>query len=139
MLTRGHGNSVELLLRRAGMGPPGATLENTYWKLMRIGTTGVFVAERQREPHLILHPSAGRISGSGGCNRLAGSYQVDGDRITFGQMVGTMMACPDGMEHERAFHDVLGKAARWRIEGERLELLDAKGENLASFESRYMH
>ncbi len=55
-----------------------ATLQNTYWKLMRLGTTSVVVAENQREPHFILHPDDKRVSGSGGCNRLAGTYTVHG-------------------------------------------------------------
>jgi putative lipoprotein len=144
-LTRGHGSDVQLLLRRAGAKPavsadakPDASLEDTYWALVRIGSTEVAVADSRREPHFILHPDQNRVTGSGGCNRMTGNHEVAGDRITFSHMAGTMMACPDGMEHEKAFHEVLGKAARWRIEGARLQLLDAAGETLALFESRYM-
>ena len=78
------------------------------------------------------------MSGSGGCNRLAGTYTVEGNRLTFSRMAGTMMACPSGMEQERSFHDALGRAATWRIDGERLELSDATGKVIAQFESRYM-
>jgi len=115
-----------------------AKLENTYWKLTAFGTAAVVVADNQREPHLILHPDDKRVSGSGGCNRLAGTYTVEGNRLTFSRMAGTMMACPSGMEQERSFHDALGRAATWRIDGERLELSDATGKVIAQFESRYM-
>lgn len=115
-----------------------ATLENTYWKLIRLGTAAVVVGDNQREPHFILHPDDKRVSGSGGCNRLAGTYALDGNRLTFSRMAGTMMACPSGMEQERSFHDALGRAATWRIEGEQLELSDASGNVISRFESRYM-
>ena len=115
-----------------------AKLENTYWKLTAFGTAAVVVADNQREPHFILHPDDKRVSGSGGCNRLAGTYTVEGNRLTFSRMAGTMMACPSGMEQERSFHDALGRAATWRIDGERLELSDATGKVIAQFESRYM-
>ena len=55
-----------------------APLENSYWKLTRLGGAPVLVAERQREPHLILRPQDGRFGGSGGCNTMAGGYRVDG-------------------------------------------------------------
>jgi putative lipoprotein len=37
--------------------------------------------------------SGGRVSGSDGCNRLTGTYQIDGERVAFGQMASTQMAC----------------------------------------------
>ena len=33
-------------------------LENTYWKLTRLGDTAVTVASQQREPHFILNPTS---------------------------------------------------------------------------------
>lgn len=116
---------------------PAAELENTYWKLVRLGATLVS-AEGEREPYLVLHSREKRVAGYGGCNRMLGAYELSGDRLTFSQIAGTMMACAEGMEHERAFHDALEKVSRWRIEGETLELLDASGVSLALFESRYL-
>ena len=115
-----------------------ATLENTYWKLMRLGGEAVAVADGQREPHFILQPEEKRVAGSGGCNRLMGSYTLEGERLAFSQMAGTKMACPQGMDVEQAFHAALGKVASWRIDGETLELFDTSGTLVAQFESRYM-
>ena len=75
------------------------------------------------------------MSGSGGCNRLSGGYTLAGDRLTFGRTAGTMMACVDSMEMERAFLDTLSVVARWRIDGQRLELIDSRGDVLARFEA----
>jgi uncharacterized lipoprotein YbaY/heat shock protein HslJ len=116
-----------------------ATLENTYWKLASLrGRPVPPVANQQREPHLILQPAQKRVAGSGGCNRLMGSYTLEGERLSFSQMAGTRMACPQGMDTERAFLDGLAAAARWQIDSQRLELLDAQGDVVAEFEARYL-
>jgi copper homeostasis protein (lipoprotein) len=107
-------------------------LENTYWKLTRLGDTPVTVASQQREPHFILNPKSRRVGGSGGCNRLMGSYELNGDRLTFGQMAGTMMACPEGMDTEKAFLQALGQVKQWKIAGQHLELFDAAGKLVAA-------
>jgi heat shock protein HslJ len=114
-----------------------AELQETYWRLVELKGRAVVVADRRREPHVELHPD-GRVTGSTGCNRLAGSYTSDAERISFGRTAGTMMACAAGADDERGFLDALGAAARWRIDGERLELLDAQGGSLARFESVYL-
>jgi uncharacterized lipoprotein YbaY/heat shock protein HslJ len=115
-----------------------AVLENTYWKLVRLGATTVTLAEKQQEPYFVLQPETGRVIGSGGCNRMTGSYTLAGDKLTFGQMAATMMACAEGMDVEREFHKALRQVASWRIEGETLELFDAGGVSTAQFESRYL-
>jgi uncharacterized lipoprotein YbaY/heat shock protein HslJ len=115
-----------------------AVLENTYWKLVRLGATPVTVAEKQQEPYFVLQPETGRVIGSGGCNRMTGSYTLSGAKLTFRQMAGTMMACLEGMDVEREFHKALQQVASWRIEGETLELFDAGGVSIAQFESRYL-
>ncbi len=129
---------VDLLLRRAAADTATATLENTYWKLITLRGQPVEVAPRQREPHLVLHQADRRVAGSGGCNSLAAGYTLDGDRLVFSRGIGTLMACAAGMEQERAFLDTLPAVARWRIEGQRLELLDAGGSVVAQFESRHL-
>jgi len=77
-------------------------LRNTYWKLVRLSDAPVQVAVNQREPHLILAHDQPRVTGSGGCNRLIGRFELDdGDALRFRGMAGTMMACPAGMEQEQ--------------------------------------
>jgi copper homeostasis protein (lipoprotein) len=115
-----------------------ANLEDTYWKLTRLGNDAVLVGEKQREPHVILRSQDRRVGGSGGCNRLAGSYELDGAKLTFGKIAATQMACAQGMDTERSFLDALTQVKTWKIVGKHLELLGASGNLLARFESRYM-
>ena len=112
------------------------SLENTYWKLTYLGKAAVTVSSQQREPHLVFDSESHRVSGSGGCNGLTGSYEVKGDELTFRQMASTMMACPEGMDTEKAFLKALEDVKTWRIKKRKLELFDAGGDAVAIFEAR---
>jgi copper homeostasis protein (lipoprotein) len=117
-------------------GTANATLENTSWQLTGLGKTSVSAPSPQREAYLLLDPANHRVSGSGGCNRLAGSYELNGEQLKFGQMAGTMMACPEGMDTEQAFFKSLGQVTKWKITGQSLELFDSDGRVLAQFKAR---
>jgi putative lipoprotein len=142
VLTGGHGHEVQLLLRRASATPqaggaarPTQPLEGTDWKLTQLGDTSVAAAE-PRAPYFVLDSATHRVAGSGGCNRLMGSYEVHDDRLSFGQMAGTMMACSAGMETEQAFLRIFPHVTSWKITGQQLELLDATDKVLARFQAR---
>ena len=109
---------------------------STYWKLTALNGKPVSVAEQQREPSLVLQSENLRVTGSGGCNRQMGSYEVSGNDVHFGQLAGTMMACPTGMDTEKEFLATLRQVSRWRIAGEHLEFYDASGKVLGRFEAR---
>lgn len=65
----------------------------------------------------------GTVTGNSGCNGLGGTYTVEGDQVTFSEVVSTLMACDDPrMEQEDAFQQVLADTATFRIEGNTLTL-----------------
>jgi len=113
--------------------PPVVALEDTYWQLAQLGGTPVALAAGQRAPYFVLDSARHRVSGYAGCNRMMGGYSVDGAKLAFTQMAGTMMACLQGMEIEQALHEALKRVTAWRIEGNRLDLLDADGAVAAAF------
>jgi putative lipoprotein len=145
VLTAGRGSDVQLLLRRANgftndTRPPintVAPLENTHWKLTSLANTSVLLPPQPREAYFVLNPANRSVTGSGGCNRLTGTYQLNGDRLAFSRIASTMMACVDGMETEQLFLKTLGRVNRWRITGQRLELFDGAGSPVARFEAVY--
>lgn len=110
-------------------------LGGTHWRLVQLGNTPVDRGTVGKEAHLVFDPSSGRVSGSGGCNRLAGTFEAADDSMTFGPLAGTRMACPEGMEIEQALGQALAETRTWRIDGEYLELRDVEGEVLARFEA----
>ena len=139
VITGGRRDKVDLLLRSfsAGQGPPASltgkqSLESTYWRATELGSKATPTQDPRREAHLQFQ-AGGRVSGSDGCNRLTGTVQRTGDRITFGQMAGTQMACLNPSGTEGPFRDALKEATRFTITGDRLELFDTGGTRLAAF------
>lgn len=114
-------------------------LENTYWKLTYLEGSAVEVVDNQREAHIVLHTEESRVAGSGGCNRLMGSYRLDGEALSFGQLATTMMACADGMQTEHAFLTALGDVSAWEVTGLNLTLKDGAGDELAHFEAVHLY
>ena len=65
----------------------------------------------------------GTVSGSSGCNGLGGDYTVEGDQISFGEFVSTLMACEDPiMAQEEGAHKVMTGTATYTIEGDTLTI-----------------
>jgi heat shock protein HslJ len=115
----------------------GVPLERTYWKLVEVGGAAVQPASPRVEAHLIFDPDTRRVSGSGGCNRIAGSYERAGERLDLRGMAGTMMACAQAMETETAFFAALERVHGWRVADRQLELLDPAGQVVARLEAAH--
>lgn len=107
--------------------------EGTHWKLTILNGSAVTPSRKSREAHLVFQ-SEGRAAGYDGCNRLFGSYTLDGDTVRFEKMGGTLVACLEAVR-DREFREALAKAAKWRIVGSRLELRSREDEILAQFEA----
>ncbi|GAB2576835.1 hypothetical protein GCM10027034_03890 [Ramlibacter solisilvae] len=110
-------------------------LEGTYWKLASLRNQMVLPAGTPREPHILFEATDQRFAGFGGCNSLFGSYAREGAQLRLGPVAATRMACASGMELEKAFATALHVAASWRIEGDRLLLLDQGKGVVAEFVS----
>ncbi|MBF8963081.1 copper resistance protein NlpE N-terminal domain-containing protein [Pontibacter sp. FD36] len=82
----------------------------------------------QNQPTLDISLAEGRVSGSTGCNRITGTLEPIADRINFGPIAATRMACPD-MEVENQMLKLLNdRELRYKVSEEWLELiLDGKG------------
>jgi putative lipoprotein len=145
VITRGNGKDVNIVLKSAGgkaavtgagAGPSrgNAPLENTTWKVTRLGEKDVAPNENQRAAYIVLESSDHRVSGSGGCNRITGTYTVEKQTIHFGPIASTMMACPKGMDTEKDFMQALDAARKWKVQGDELELYGEGGNLLIRFE-----
>ena len=78
----------------------------------------------------------GQMSGTAGCNNYSAGYTVDGNAITIGPAISTMMFCgdPEGvMEQEMAYLQALPSAATYVAQGDRLDLLAADGTIVAIY------
>lgn len=77
----------------------------------------------------------GAVSGTGGCNRIGGQAVIEGDKIAFGSMFSTNMACaPAAMDQEGKFLNALGRVTSFRLDEARgkLVLVDASGADIVT-------
>lgn len=111
-------------------------LGGTRWLLAQLGDERVPPGESERAPHLVLEPEEGRVYGSGGCNRLMGPIELDGDGLRFGPLATTLMHCGDeAMALERAFLDALEATRTYSFDGRDLVLLSDGQVVLARLEA----
>lgn len=70
----------------------------------------------------------GNISGTGGCNRLMGTFTADEGNLAVETVAMTKMACPEPvMEQESALIAALESATGYSVEGNELRLTTADG------------
>ena len=82
-----------------------------------------------REAYLELSAEGRKLAGTSGCNRLFGGYELGGDRLRFGAIGSTRMACEEAlMKQEQALEAALQATTSYRLDGSTLELRD--GERL---------
>jgi len=95
------------------------------WKLAAYGSADAptpAVADAEAE---LTFNEDGTVAGNSGCNGFGGDYTVEGDQVTFGQIVSTLMACEDPrMTQEDAVHQVLTDTATFKIESNTLTLMN---------------
>lgn len=104
---------------------PAAALEGTEWHLADIGGQPSPVgADSTRHPGFTLLAEGRKVQGSAGCNRMTGTYQLDGQKLKFGPLATTRMACP-AMETETAFLKALAATTRYEVSGSSLTLYGA--------------
>jgi heat shock protein HslJ len=78
------------------------------------------------------------VTGSAGCNNYFASYETEGETLAVGPAGSTRKMCaePEGiMDQETAFLAALGSAATYEIKGDRLQVWDADGSRMLSFEA----
>ncbi|MDC7122924.1 META domain-containing protein [Cellulomonas fimi] len=97
-----------------------ATLLGT-WRFETLGGAGL-PAEVRHAPWLTFDGD-GQVYGLAGVNRVRGTWQLEGSRLTFGPVVSTLMAGPDeAMACERQVVELLNSALDVHADGDRLEL-----------------
>ncbi len=105
---------------------PGPSLRGTLWRLQAL--------QDGDGPELRLDADADRVSGSGGCNRLIGGFQLEGEQLRFSELASTKMACPAAlMAMEQRYMEALGQVRRWSIDKRNLLLQDGQGRTLLLF------
>ncbi|MDO9084845.1 MAG: META domain-containing protein [Anaerolineaceae bacterium] len=93
-----------------------------------VSSSGIQAAQQT-----LVFDNQGKISGNAGCNNYFGTYQVEGNTLTFQEIGSTKMFCGDGlMAEESAYLAALQEAATYKITGGSLQIYAADDTTLVS-------
>lgn len=108
-------------------------IESHAWRLASIDGQAVPPAADARQNAQLQFDGNGRVTGSGGCNRLTGSYQRSGTQLKIGPVASTRMACIDAArgQLEARFIAALEATAQYSVVGGELVLIGSRGQTLA--------
>lgn len=99
---------------------PGSMDLSGPWNLKSINSTSINTAGKT--PSLKFQPAENKIFGFGGCNQFSGSVEIKSNRIKFGALISTKMACP-ALEIETDFLRIISNNEMdFRISGRKLTL-----------------
>jgi heat shock protein HslJ/uncharacterized membrane protein len=104
---------------------------NDLWVLTQMHGEAIDAATLPKGlPTLELHIVDSRVVGHGGCNNIMGSFSIEWRTIQFGQIAGTMMACPDMTVETEFLKAISGKRLSYSLEETVLVLSDKAGTEL---------
>jgi heat shock protein HslJ len=87
----------------------------------------------QAAQQTLVFDNQGMISGNAGCNNYFGTYQVEGNTLTFNEIGSTKMFCGDGlMAEESAFLTALQEATAYKNTSGSLQIFAADDSTLIS-------
>ena len=91
------------------------------WVLSELNGNPVQQSGTDKDAHLIFTLSDMIVTGSGGCNRLTGTFNAKGKAFSFNPLATTRMMCPDN-QIETAFFAALEKVNKYDLVNNTLEL-----------------
>jgi len=118
-----------LLLAAGSASAAGASFAGQ-WRVASIrGAEGVDTAKTEMRMS-----GDGKFSSTVGCNRIAGEPRVEGDRVSFGALATTRMACQPALgATEMKYLAMLNAARAFRLEDSKLVFLGENGDELVVF------
>ena len=76
-----------------------------------------------QKPNMSISQKDQQVGGNSGCNNYGGKFSIEGNNISFGQMMSTMMACI-GDHTEDRFFSALDQVKSYSFKDDKLQLID---------------
>lgn len=93
------------------------------WRLVSYGPAGALSPAVEGAEAGITFNEDGTLTGNSGCNGYGGSYTLEGNQITFSEIVSTLIFCDEPLGgQEEAVYQVLTETATFEIEGNTLTI-----------------
>ncbi len=96
------------------------TLQGTAWVISSI--TDFQLEETDRQATLSFSDTSNRFGGYSGCNMFGGTFETEGNKLSFSQVMGTKRACMPGMKTESAVFKLLEATNSYVITDGKLQL-----------------
>jgi uncharacterized lipoprotein YbaY len=122
----------------AGSGgqPAGLALEQGTWLLEGFGPVDAPQPPATAGRPATIRFQGGQVSGSTGCNGFGGSYQATASAITFGNLVGTLIACEEPLaQQEQVIFSALRGEAPYTIADGRLRISYDEGRQALVYQA----
>lgn len=116
----------------------GDPLANSSWQLATFGPTGAESAVIADSVVTLAFSGDGTAGGNTGCNTFGGNYTVEGESLTFGELISTLMACADAtvMTQEQEYLQALQGIDRFAVTADQLTLWYDGGSSQLNFVSQ---
>jgi heat shock protein HslJ len=110
-----------------------------YWKLVELDGHPALAMTSPHEAHLRISDDGSTVAGATGCNGFRGRAELAGDRVKFGPLASTLMACvdPELGSREQRFLRALESADRLATQGDAMTMY-ASNRMLARFKAVYL-
>lgn len=122
-------DTLEIVVEKVNV--DNAVLEDTEWKLYKLGDMKVEVEER---PYIVLQKETGIINGYTGVNNISGEYILGAKILKFEKLFMTQMYNEEHAELEAGFVEVLNSDLTYIIFGNTLTFYDKDMNQLAVFQ-----
>jgi heat shock protein HslJ len=124
------------ILGCSSSGSPGdkSPLTGTEWILFEMD--GVkYEPASGKNVTMIFDGTAKKMGGKAPCNTYGSAYTKSANKISFGNVFSTEMACGE-LEAESAYYKILPKVFAYQISGDKLYLFDSGGMVILRFKAK---
>lgn len=111
-----------------------AALQQKNWVLTHIGEMG-FKIDPSAHNTPSLNFNNHDLTGTDGCNRIKGSYNVQANKLNFSQMISTQKACLDSTDITDRFKSAINNVTFFNVSDSTLKLLDKDKKLILQFQS----
>lgn len=121
---------ILLLGACAAAAAPG--LENTKWKLVSFGPSATPTPVLPGADVTLQFAAGGQVTGSSGCNSFGGQYKLNGNNISFDQLISTLRACvdPNVNQQEQRYLDALNSTGKVELTTSSLKIWYDNGNSV---------
>ena len=122
--------------QEAAAGGPQPSVVETQWNLVELNGSAIDIPASGGQVYIYLQQEGDKLSGSDGCNRFFGSYDLSGTSLEFHSVAQTMMACRGSFTgREAEFLTALKLVTSYQISDNALQL-KVEDRVLARFQAR---